>query len=247
MILETDEMRTQFSRTELLIGRSGIARLQGSKVTVFGIGGVGSFTVEALARLGIGHFKLIDPDKICLTNLNRQLIALHSTLGQSKVQVMKKRIEDINPQARVETYSLFYTETEAELLLSDSPDYVIDAIDTVKSKVSLAKECYQRKLNFISSMGTGNRLDATGFRIADISKTSGDPLAKAVRKLLRKEGIYQGIKVLYSPHPPLKIDSDRESGSLTKKQIPGSVSFVPSVAGLLIAGEVARDLLESKF
>ncbi|NLO98567.1 MAG: tRNA threonylcarbamoyladenosine dehydratase [Peptococcaceae bacterium] len=244
----------QFSRTEMLIGPEGLEKLNKSKVLIFGLGGVGSFTTEALARIGIGSFKLVDYDKICLSNLNRQIHALHSTLGRYKVEVMAERIKDINPEAQVETYTTFYTQEQAEFFLQDKPDYVIDAIDTVKSKVSLAVECYRRNIPFISCMGAGNRLDASSFRIADISKTTGDPLAKAVRKLLREEGITQGFKVLFSPQPPLKprqaesscsdaVNSDFNSDFPQKRQFPGSVSFVPPVAGLLIAGEVVRDLL----
>jgi tRNA A37 threonylcarbamoyladenosine dehydratase len=230
-------MQHQFSRTELLIGQDGLEKLNKSKVYIFGLGGVGSYTAEALARVGIGSFKLIDFDEICVTNINRQLHALHSTVGQSKVEVMKQRILDINPKVQIEVFKSFYGEENAGFFFADKPDYVVDAIDTVKSKVSLAKECTQRKIAVISCMGAGNRLDALSFKVADISKTSGCPLAKAVRKLLRQEGITQGFKVVFSPEPALKPLTEE------KQQIPGSVSFVPSVAGLLMAGEVVKDLL----
>lgn len=251
-------MQDQFSRTELLIGREAIIKLNNSKVSVFGLGGVGSFTVEALARAGIGSFNLIDFDDICLTNVNRQILALHSTLGKSKVEVMKARILDINPKANVQIFKSFYSEQDADYFLGEKPDYVVDAIDTVKGKVSLAKECYNRKIPFVSSMGAGNRLNAYGFRAADISKTTGCPLAKAVRKLLKKEGITEGIKVVFSPELPRQplpqVDDCRsncicpggDAHCTKKRQIPGSISFVPSVVGLLLAGEVVNDFLRKK-
>jgi tRNA A37 threonylcarbamoyladenosine dehydratase len=248
-------MQNQFSRTELLTGQEGLSKLQNSKVTIFGLGGVGSYTAEALARAGIGSFKLVDFDEICLTNINRQLHALHSTIGKSKVDVMKQRMLDINPKAKIETFQSFYQEEGAEGFFTEKPDYVVDAIDTVKSKVSLAKECRRRGILLISCMGAGNRLDALSFRVADISKTSGCPLAKAVRKLLRKEGITEGFKVVFSPEPALKpLEQENNCASncicpsgdapcSLKSQIPGSISYVPSVAGLLMAGEVVRDIL----
>lgn len=232
-------MQHEFSRTELLIGNTGLEKLRQSTVMIFGIGGVGSYTVEALARAGIGHLILVDYDDICLTNINRQLHALHSTVGMAKIEVMKRRILEINPKAHVETIKKFYTAADADHFLDRELDYVIDAIDTVSSKVNLAKECLQRKVSFISSMGAGNRLTAENYKVTDISKTSGDPLAKAMRKLLRKEGITQGIKVVFSPDLPLTPYSNEDC------QVPGSISFVPSVVGLLIAGEVIRDLLRS--
>lgn len=251
-------MQDQFSRTELLIGREAIIELNNSEVSIFGLGGVGSFTAEALARAGIGSFSLIDFDDICLTNINRQILALHSTVGKSKVEVMKERILDINPKAKVQIFKSFYAEKDADFFLSENPDYVVDAIDTVKSKVSLAKQCYHRKIPFVSSMGAGNRLDAYSFQAADISKTTGCPLAKAVRKLLKKEGITEGVKVVFSPtipREPLPQVDDCSSNCICpggdahcskKRQIPGSISFVPSVVGLLLAGEVINDLLRKK-
>lgn len=248
-------MQHQFSRTELLIGEEGLKKLSEGKVYIFGLGGVGSFAAEALVRAGIESFKLIDFDEICLTNINRQLLALHSTVGRPKVEVMKERMLDINPNAKIEIYKSFYTQEDAEFFFAEKPDYVVDAIDTVKSKVSLAKECHRRGIPFISSMGAGNRLDALSFKVADISKTSGCPLAKAVRKLLRQEGITKGFKVVFSPEPALKpllqeascasncICPSGDAHCSKKRQIPGSISFVPSVAGLLLAGEVVKDLL----
>ena len=232
-------MQHEFSRTELLIGNTGLEKLRQSTVMIFGIGGVGSYTVEALARAGIGHLILVDYDDICLTNINRQLHALHSTVGMAKIEVMKHRILEINPKAHVETIKKFYTAADADHFLDRELNYVIDAIDTVSSKVNLAKECLQRNVSFISSMGAGNRLTAENYKVTDISKTSGDPLAKAMRKLLRKEGITQGIKVVFSSDLPLTPISSNEDC-----HIPGSISFVPSVVGLLIAGEVIRDLLQ---
>lgn len=249
-------MQHEFSRTELLIGISGLEKLRKSTVMIFGIGGVGSFTVEALARAAVGHLILVDYDDISLTNINRQLHALHSTVGEAKVEVMKRRILEINPEAKVETIMEFYSAANAERLLDRKLDYVVDAIDTVSSKVNLAKECLLRKIPLISSMGAGNRMTAENYRVTDISKTSGDPLAKAMRKLLRNEGITKGVKVVSTPDLPLTPISTEDdclnnciypSGDAhcaKKGQIPGSVSFVPPVVGLLIAGEVVRDLLQ---
>ncbi|MFZ3130236.1 MAG: tRNA threonylcarbamoyladenosine dehydratase [Desulfosporosinus sp.] len=248
-------MQHEFSRTELLIGNSGLEKLRQSTVMIFGIGGVGSFTVEALARAAVGHLILVDYDDICLTNINRQIHALRSTVGEAKVEVMKRRILEINPGANVETIKEFYSDADADRLLGRKLDYVVDAIDTVISKVSLAKECLLRKIPLISSMGAGNRLTAENYRVTDISKTSGDPLAKAVRKLLRKEDITKGLKVVSTPDLPLTplpteddsrnncICSKGDAHCANERQIPGSISFVPPVVGLLIAGEVVRDLL----
>ncbi len=251
-------MQQEFTRTELLIGTHGLEKLRQSTVMIFGIGGVGSYTVEALARAAVGHLILVDFDEISVTNLNRQIHALHSTIGEAKVEVMKYRILEINPEAKVETLREFYSATNAKRLLDRKLDYVVDAIDTVSSKVNLAKECLLRKIPLISSMGAGNRLTAENYRVTDISKTSGDPLAKAMRKLLRQEGITTGVKVVFSPDlplTPLTMNSDSKNGSLCvsdneiiieKRQTPGSISFVPSVVGLLIAGEVVRDLLQAE-
>jgi len=250
-------MQHEFSRTELLIGSNGLEKLRNSTVIIFGIGGVGAFAVEALARAAVGHLILVDYDDICLTNINRQLHALHSTVGKAKIEVMKLRILEINPKANVETINEFYSEANADRMLGQKLDYVIDAIDTVSSKVSLAKECLLRKIPLISSMGAGNRLTAENYRVTDISKTSGDPLAKAVRKLLRKEGITKGFKVVSTtdlPLTPLTLEDDCRNNCICpngdahcakKRQIPGSISFVPPVVGLLIAGEVVRDLLRN--
>ena len=251
-------MQHEFTRTELLIGTQGLEKLRMSTVMVLGIGGVGSYTVEALARAGVGHLILVDFDEISVTNLNRQIHALHSTIGEAKVEVMKRRILEVNPKAEIETLLEFYSAANAARLLDRNLSYVIDAIDTVSSKVNLAKECLLRKIPLISSMGAGNRLTAENYKVTDISKTSGDPLAKAMRKLLRKEGITTGVKVVSSPDLPLTpftINADSRNDCLRpsddiigieKRQVPGSISFVPSVVGLLIAGEVVRDLLQAE-
>lgn len=245
-------MQQEFSRTELLIGTAGLEKLGRSTVIIFGVGGVGSFTVEALARAGVGHLILVDFDEISITNLNRQIHALHSTLGKAKVEVMKDRIREINPEAKVETRREFYSAANSDQFLNQNLDYVVDAIDTVSSKVILAKECLLRQIPIISSMGAGNRLTAENYRVSDLSQTSGDPLAKAMRKLLRKEGITAGLKVVSSSDLPCtprsgQADSPNNSHCLEKRQVPGSISFVPSVVGLLIAGEVVRDLLQTPF
>ncbi|WP_407306533.1 ThiF family adenylyltransferase [Desulfosporosinus sp. SB140] len=243
-------MEHEFSRTELLVGTDGLEKLRRSTVIIFGIGGVGSYTVEALARAAIGHLILVDFDEVSISNLNRQIHALHSSIGEAKVEVMKQRITEINPKAQVETLREFLSAENVNQFLDRELDYVVDAIDTVSSKVILAKECLARKIPLISSMGAGNRLTAEGFRVSDISKTSGDPLAKTMRKLLRQEGITNGVKVVSSPESPLTPLSSlaqpiQSSDELTtKRQTPGSISFVPSVVGLLIAGEVVRDLLK---
>lgn len=242
--------KDRFSRTKLLIGPDGLERLNNSQVAVFGIGGVGSFVVEGLARAGIGKLLLVDPDVVVPSNINRQILALHSTLGRPKVEVMKERIMDINPEALVEVKRVRYTPDAAEDFFCSSYDYVVDAVDDVKAKVSLAAECVKRGLRFISSMGAGNRLEAGSFRISDIADTFGDPLAKRFRKLLKQQSITSGVKVVFSPDPPFK-GSEMPGELAGEDQNPpgrviGSISFVPSVAGLLIAGEVVRDLLKDK-
>ncbi|ABW19247.1 tRNA threonylcarbamoyladenosine dehydratase [Alkaliphilus oremlandii] len=243
-----------FSRTELLIGTTGLENLKNSKIAVFGIGGVGTFAVEALARSGVGKFVLVDDDDICLTNINRQIHALRSTVGKSKVETMKARILDINPKAEVIAYQELYNSESAERLLSDDYDYVIDAIDMVTAKLDLIERCKNRGIKIISCMGAGNKLDPTRLEISDIYKTSVCPLAKVMRKELRKRGV-KDLKVIYSkeePITPLEIESNCKTNCIcTKKdrtctvkhQIPGSVSFVPSVAGLIIASQVVKDLI----
>ena len=230
-------MLNQFSRTELLIGKEGIEKLQKAKVAIFGIGGVGSFVVEGLARAGVGNFILVDNDDICLTNLNRQIIATHKTLGMSKVEVAKQRILDINPNAKIEIRKEFFTK-ESEEFIDKTVDYIIDCIDTVSSKIELILRAKNLDIPIISSMGTGNKLDPTKFEITDIYKTSVCPLAKVMRKELKNRGIDK-LKVVYSKEEPIKIKQNEE-----EKCKAGSISFVPSVAGLIISGEVIKDLIK---
>ncbi|NJP40804.1 tRNA threonylcarbamoyladenosine dehydratase [Oscillospiraceae bacterium HV4-5-C5C] len=228
---------TQFSRSARLLGSDSINRLAGAKVLIFGVGGVGSYVVEALARTGVGHLILVDPDQVCLSNLNRQLPALHSTIGQLKAEVMRQRILDINPAAEVKVAATFYLPGMAAQFLTADLDYVVDAIDTVSAKIDLAVEASQRRLRLISSMGAGNKLDPTKFRIADIYQTSYCPLARVMRRELRQRGV-ASLKVVYSAEPPCQPLADAEG-----PRVPGSLAYVPSVAGLMIASEVVRDLL----
>lgn len=223
-------MDEQFARTELLIKKEGIQKLQAAKVAIFGIGGVGSFVCEGLVRAGIGSFVLIDNDKVCLSNLNRQIIATRKTIGEFKVDVMKNRILEINPEAKVEVFKEFYMPNSKTNIINQDLSYVIDCVDTVTAKIEIIMQCKRLNINTISAMGTGNKLDPTKFKITDIYKTNVCPLAKVMRKELRKRNI-DNLKVLYSEEEPIK------------NQIPGSISFVPSVAGLIIAGEVVRDII----
>ncbi len=267
--------REEFTRTELLLGSAAIERLSNCKVAVFGIGGVGSYVTEALARSGIGHFILIDSDIVNASNINRQLLALHSTIGRPKVEVMRERILDINPQATVETKQLFVLPENADSLLQPDWDYIVDAIDTVSAKIELVVRARAMGIPIISSMGAGNKLDPTRFAVVDLYKTSVCPLSKVMRRELKKRGI-DNLKVVYSPEEPLtpeepvmpdedpaaeeplvlegplaqeavlKLLPDAEKTlprSPTKRRIPGSVAFVPSVVGLIIAGEVVKDLI----
>lgn len=239
-------MLHEYSRTEALIGEDGVKKLSKAKVIVFGIGGVGSYVVEALARCGVGSLTLVDNDVVAVTNINRQLIALHSTIGLPKTEVAKKRVLDIDPEILVHTYETFYGPQTKELFKIEDYDYVVDAIDTVTSKLTLIEECHRTGTKIISCMGTGNKLDPSKFEIADISKTNTCPLAKAVRTELRKRGIKK-CKVLFSKELPVKsLKSTGETKGNTDRPVPGSISFVPSVAGLMIAGEVIRDLLGGK-
>lgn len=233
----------EFSRTELLIGAEGQRQLSGSTVVIFGVGGVGSHCIEALARCGIGHLILVDNDTVSLTNINRQSIAYHSTIGQYKTQVMKTRIADINPTAQVDTFETFVLPDNLDALLNKAGpiDYMIDAIDTVTAKLAIAEYAEKHGIPLISSMGTGNKLHAELFEITDISKTSVCPLCRVMRKELKSRGISH-LKVLYSKEQPLSPVTTTDEPT-TKRATPGSISFVPPVAGLLIAGEVIRDLL----
>lgn len=251
-------MLNQFSRTELLIGKESIEKLNKSKVAVFGIGGVGSFVVEGLVRAGVGNFILIDDDKVCLTNLNRQLIATRATVGKYKVEVAKERILSINPKANVEIVQEFFMPDSKEIL-DNSVDYIVDSIDTVTAKIELVVRANKLGIPIISSMGTGNKLDPTRFEVTDIYKTSVCPLAKVMRKELKARGI-KNLKVVYSKENPIKLDNNSESSCKNgcicppgtkrkctiRNQVPGSISFVPSVAGLIIAGEVVKDIINNK-
>lgn len=246
-----------FSRTELLIGTENLEKLKRSKVAIFGIGGVGTYAIEALVRSGVGSFVLVDDDSICLTNINRQLHAIRKTVGKPKVEVMKERILSINPKAEVITHQSFYTSENAEVLLEADYDYVIDAIDTVSAKIDLVVRCNAMGIPIISSMGAGNKMDPTAFRVDDLYKTSVDPLAKVMRYELKRRDI-KSLKVVYSteaPITPLILESDcrtdcictnKERTCTQRRSIPGSVSFVPSVVGLIIGGEVIKDLINWK-
>ena len=233
-------------RTEMLIGKEAVQKLEKAKVAVFGIGGVGSFVVEGLTRAGVGNLVLIDPDDISITNLNRQIHATHRTIGKNKVEVMKQRILDINPDANVEIYKGNEFEDSEENIINSSFSYVVDSVDTVTTKIKLVEKAKKENVPIISCMGTGNKLDPSKFEIADIYKTTVCPLAKVMRKELRKRNI-QDLKVLYSKEEPIKVDTDIEESNLDRKKlVPGSISFVPSVAGLMIAGEVIKDILNMK-
>lgn len=237
-------MADQYSRTELLLGEEGVARLREAAVMIFGVGGVGSHCIEALARSGIGRLVLIDNDAVSITNINRQSIAYHSTIGRMKTDVMRERIRDIDPSIRVTTYETFVLPDNLGEILDAEPevDYVVDAIDTVSAKIALAEETLKRGIPLISSMGTGNKLHPELFEIADLADTSVCPLCRVMRRELKQRGI-KHLNVLYSKEKPVDVSgrsTDEDSGA--RRSIPGSVSFVPPVAGLLIAGEVIRTL-----
>jgi tRNA A37 threonylcarbamoyladenosine dehydratase len=240
-------MPDQYSRTRLLLGSEGVDRLRSAHVALFGLGGVGGYAAEALARAGIGHIDLIDNDTVSLTNLNRQMLALHSTLGQYKVDAAAARIRDIDPTIEVRTFKTFYLPETANQFDFTQYDYVLDAIDTVTGKLALMQQARDAGVPVISCMGTGNKLDPTGFKVADISKTSGCALSRVIRKECAKRGI-KGVKVVYSEELPLEVENDaeemaqsREAGS-SRRSLPGSTPFVPGVAGLIMAGQVIRDL-----
>ena len=229
----------QFSRTELLIGKEGLEKLNKSKVAIFGLGGVGSYVVEALARSGVGRFALVDNDVVALSNINRQIIATMDTIGRDKVDICKERILSINPDAKVETYKEFFLKDSKDIF-DETFDYVVDAIDTITGKIEIIIRANKYKVPVISSMGTGNKLDPSKFEITDIYKTSYCPLAKVMRKEMKERGIKK-LKVIYSKEKPIKVNAFDEE---KKKAVPGSISFVPSVAGLMIAGEVIRDIIK---
>lgn len=228
----------QFSRSQLLLGEENMEKLSATKVAVFGIGGVGGYTVEALARTGIGSFVLIDKDRVSLTNINRQIIATRRTVGQYKTEVMRDRILDINPDAHVEIRNCFFLPENAHEFDFSQYSYVVDAVDTVTAKLEIIMQAKKNNVSVISSMGAGNKLDPTKLQVADIYKTSMCPLAKVMRHECRKRGIRK-LKVVYSTEQAIKPSGETEEG----KQVPGSVAFVPSVAGLIMAGEVIKDLI----
>lgn len=234
-------MQEQFARSELLLGSENMERLRRARVAVFGVGGVGGYVAEALARGGVGTLDLVDNDTVCLSNLNRQIIALHSTIGQYKVDAARARILDINPEAVVHTYRIFYLPETADQFDFTQYDYVVDAIDTVSGKLMLIEQAKRAGVPVISSMGAGNKLDPTAFRVVDISETSVCPLAKVMRRELKKRGI-TNVKVVYSEEKPLVPHAAESLAATPRRQPPGSVSFVPSVVGLIIAGEVIKDL-----
>lgn len=220
----------------MMLGEDGVERLKRARVAIFGVGGVGGFAAEAIARAGVGNITLIDPDRISVTNKNRQIIALDSTVGENKAEAMRKRILDINKDARVTAYGEFFSEENSDFIDLSEYDYVVDAIDSVKSKIYLIEKANGQGVRIISSMGAGNKLDPTRFRVSDIKKTSVDPLARAIRTELKKRGV-ESLKVVFSDEPPI---GERHIGA------PGSISFVPSVVGLIIAGEVIKDIAGPK-
>ncbi|MBO5611720.1 MAG: tRNA threonylcarbamoyladenosine dehydratase [Prevotella sp.] len=243
-------MEHQFSRTEMLIGTDALNKLRHSKVIIFGVGGVGGYVCEALARSGVGEIHLVDNDIVSITNINRQILALLSTVGRDKVDVAEERIADINPQCVVRKYKMFYLPENADDIDLSKMDYVVDCIDTVKAKLELARRCHRLGVPFISSMGAANKMNPAAFRVLDIQKTQMDPLAKVIRKQLRREGILH-MKVVCSEEKPIKpADVEGSIGETqdkakdnTHKQVPASNAFVPAAAGLVIASEVVKDLI----
>lgn len=250
-------MLNQFSRTELLFGKEAMNKLQNSRVAVFGIGGVGGYVCEALVRSGVYHFDLIDDDQVCLTNLNRQIIATRKTVGQYKVDVMRERILEINPDADVSVHKCFFLPENADEFPFEEYDYVVDAVDTVTAKIELVMKAQEKGVPIISSMGAGNKLDPSAFKVADIYKTRVDPLARVMRREMKKRGVKK-LKVVYSEEDPKRPIEDMavscrnncicppgaQHKCTERRDIPGSTAFVPSVAGLIIAGEVIKDLIK---
>lgn len=250
-------MLNQFSRTELLLGKEAMDKLQNSRVAVFGIGGVGGYVCEALVRSGVYHFDLIDDDQVCLTNLNRQIIATRKTVGQYKVDVMRERILEINPDADVSVHKCFFLPENADEFPFEEYDYVVDAVDTVTAKIELVMKAQEKGVPIISSMGAGNKLDPSAFKVADIYKTRVDPLARVMRREMKKRGVKK-LKVVYSEEDPKRPIEDMavscrnncicppgaQHKCTERRDIPGSTAFVPSVAGLIIAGEVIKDLIK---
>ena len=252
-------MLNQFSRTQLLLGQDAMERLARSRVAVFGIGGVGGYVCEALVRSGVGAFDLIDDDKVCLTNLNRQLIATRKTVGKYKVDVMKERMLEINPDVKVNVHQCFFLPENAEDFPFEAYDYVVDAVDTVTAKIEIVMQAQRKNVPVISCMGAGNKLEASQFCVADIYKTKMCPLAKVMRRELKKRDVKK-LKVVYSEEKPIKLLGDVsmncgerevshpevEQKGTGRKDIPGSIAFVPSAAGLIIAGEVVKDLTRAE-
>jgi tRNA A37 threonylcarbamoyladenosine dehydratase len=236
-------VENQFTRTELLLGADAMEKLRGSRVVIFGVGGVGGYVTEALARSGVGAFELVDRDVVSVTNLNRQIIATWKTIGRDKTEVMAERIADINPEAKVTLRKCFFLPETADQFDFSRYDYVVDAVDTVTAKIEIILRAQQSGVPVISSMGAGNKLDPSKFEVADIYKTSVDPLARVMRRELKKRGVRK-LKVVYSKEEPMKplgrIEADPEAG---RKDVPGSSAFTPSAAGLLIASEVVKDLI----
>ena len=240
-------MLNQFSRTALLVGTQAIAKLQNSHVAIFGIGGVGGYVAEALARSGVGSFDLIDNDTVALTNLNRQIIATHATLGQPKVQVMAERIHAINPEAVVHAHQCFFLPENAHEFNFEQYDYVVDAVDTVAAKIAIIMAAKAANVPVISSMGAGNKMDPGKFQVADIFKTSVDPLARVMRQEMKKRGVKK-LKVVYSTELPLtpvdELEAECQAEAPQRRALPGSTAFTPSAAGLILASEVVKDLID---
>lgn len=247
-------MENQFSRTEFLIGQQNLNKLKNSRVAIFGIGGVGGYTCEALVRSGIENIDIIDDDVVSITNINRQIIALHSTIGKQKVDVMKERLKDINPKVNVNVHKCFFLPENSQNFPFEEYDYVIDAVDTVTAKIELVMKCKEMGIPIISSMGAGNKLDASAFKVADVYNTKMDTLAKVMRRELKARGIKK-LKVVYSEEKPIDLqknvdmedlkENENPEKTFNNKRVPGSISFVPSVVGLIIAGEVIKDILKA--
>lgn len=242
-------MQKQFLRTQMLLGKEAMEKLENSRVAVFGIGGVGGYVCEALIRSGVGKFELIDSDKVDITNINRQIIATTKTIGMYKTDVMKERMLDINPNAEITVRNCFFLPDNANEFPFENYDYIVDAVDTVSAKIGLVIEAQKKNIPIISCMGAGNKLDGSQFKVSDIFKTKMCPLAKVMRTELKKRGVKK-LKVVYSEEKPLKpiagVLQDNENKDTARRAIPGSVAFVPSVAGLIVAGEVVKDLTLSK-
>lgn len=245
-------MREQFSRTELLLGSEALDKLEGKRVAIFGVGGVGGYVCEALVRSGIGEFDICDDDDVALSNINRQIIATNSTIGRPKVEVMKERMLDINPDVKVNVHQCFFLPENADTFPFEEYDYIVDAVDTVTAKLEIIMRAKEKGIPVISSMGAGNKLDPTRFQVADIYKTSVDPLAKVMRRELKKRGVKK-LKVVYSTEEPIaanaseKANADESLAEVPahpRRSTPGSISFVPSVVGLIIASEVVKDLIK---